>query len=95
MNTEEQVKNLLCKKFIHRRVDSVINHFLICVQKFEDGDWENSLTKAGKFIEATIKLLWLYCDERLPRPREFKASLYAQKITNINKKNLPSKIKRN
>ena len=89
MSTEEQVKDLLGKKFDSRRVVSVIKHFLKCVQGFEQTDWEKSLTKAGKFIEATVKLLCLYCDDTLPRPREFKASLYAQKITNINKKTLP------
>ena len=89
MGTEEQVKDLLGKKFDSRRVVSVIKHFLKCVQGFEQTDWEKSLTKAGKFIEATVKLLWLYCGETLPRPREFKTSIYAQKITNINKKTLP------
>lgn len=89
MNIEQRVKDLLCKKFIHRRVDSVINHFLVCAQKFKDSDWENSLTKAGKFVEAVVKMIWIYCSGTLPRPREFKASLYAQKITNINKKTLP------
>jgi hypothetical protein len=89
MNRESQVKDLLYKKFDHRRVDSVINHFLESIKGFEDNDWEKSLIKAGKFIEAIVKLLWLYCGETLPRPREFKAGNYAQKITNINKKDLP------
>jgi len=89
MSTEEQVKDLLGKKFDRQRVGSVIRHFLACVKGFEENNWEKSLTKAGKFVEATVKLLWLYGRETLPIPREFKASHYAQKITNINKETLP------
>jgi hypothetical protein len=89
MNEETQVRDLLCKKFESQRVGSLIGHFLRCVQGFKENDWEKSLIKAGKFIEVTVKMLWLYGGETLPLPREFKASLYAQKITNINKKNLP------
>ena len=89
MSTEEQVKDLLGKKFDSRRVGSVIKHFLKCVQGFEQTDWEKSITKAGKFIEATVKPPVNVLKNRIPRPREFKASHYAQKITNINKKDLP------
>ena len=89
MSIEEHIKDLLYKKFPAKRVRPLIKHFLECVQGFEENNWEKSLTKAGKFVEATVKLLWLYCDETLPMPRKFKASLYAQKITNISKNNLP------
>lgn len=89
MRIEEHIKGLLYKKFPAKRVRPLIKHFLECVQGFEENNWEKSLTKAGKFIEAIVKLLWLYCGETLPMPRKFKASLYAQKITNISKNNLP------
>ena len=50
-------------------------------QKFEEGDWETSLTKAGKFIEAVIKLLWVFAGKELPeKQKEFKATIFAQKI---------------
>lgn len=81
MNIEDEVKKILINKFETKRVNSVINHFLSSVRKFEETDWENSLTKAGKFVEATIKLLWVYCGRTLPaRTKDFKASVYAEKI---------------
>ena len=56
-------------------------NFISCIQKFEEGDWETSLAKAGKFIEAIIKLLWVYAGKSLPaRQKDFKATAFAQKI---------------
>ena len=83
MDIQKQVRSLLNQKFESRRTNSVSNYFLSCVQKFEEGDWEASLTKAGKFVEAIIKLLWVYCGKSLPvRSKSFKAGIYAQKIIN-------------
>lgn len=89
MKTENQVKDMLRKKFPTQRVEPLINHFLDCVQGYEENNWEKSLTKAGKFVEAAVKLLWIYCGKKLPRPREFKASLFAQKIIQLDKKTVP------
>ena len=81
MSTKDQVKNLLIQKFEEKRVVSVIKYFLSVVQKFEEGDWENSLSNAGKFVEAIIKLLWVYGGKSLPvKQKDFKAGVYAQKI---------------
>lgn len=83
MKIEDQIKNLLGQKFEAKRVNSVIGHYILCIQKFEEGDWETSLTKAGKFIEATIKLLWVFAGNSLPaKQKEFKATIFAQKIIN-------------
>lgn len=81
MKIEDQIKNLLGQKFEAKRVNSVVGHYISCIQKFEEGDWETSLTKAGKFIEAVIKLLWIFADKELPvKQKEFKASVFAKKI---------------
>lgn len=79
--TENQIENLLKQKFDAKRVSTIIRYFISCTQKFEQGDWENSLLKAGKFIEAVVKLLWVYGGKSLPdKQKNFKAGLYAQKI---------------
>jgi hypothetical protein len=81
MNTKKQIKDLLVQKFEARRIDSILSYFLSSVQKYEENDWENSLIRAGKFIEVIVKLLWTYCGKSLPtRQKDFKAGLYAQKI---------------
>src|SRR3989344_5729886 len=51
MSIQDEVKNLLIQKFEEKRVVSSLNYFLSAVQKFEEGDWENSLGSAGKFVE--------------------------------------------
>lgn len=81
MNLEYQVENLLSQKFETKRVSAIVSNFISCIKKFEEGDWETSLVKAGKFIEAIIKLLWIYAGKSLPtRQKDFKASVFAQKI---------------
>ena len=83
MDIQKQVRGLLGQKFEARKINSVIGYFLSCAQNFEGGNWEDSLFKAGKFIEAIVKLLWVYCGKTLPaRSRDFKAGVYAQKIIN-------------
>jgi hypothetical protein len=77
MDTKKQIKDLLGKKFEAQKIDYILNYFLTCVQKFEENDWENSLFKAGKFIEVIVKLLWTYCGKSLPtREKDFKAGQY-------------------
>ncbi len=81
MKSENQVENLLKQKFETKRVSSVVQYFISSTQKFEQGDWDTSLSKAGKFIEATIKMLWIYTGKSLPiKQKDFKAGVFAQKI---------------
>lgn len=83
MSADNKVKEFLNKKFNNHKADAVVSHFSASVQKFVECDWEGTLTKAGKFIEATVKLIWIYSGNILPRPKEFKAGVYAEKIINI------------
>jgi hypothetical protein len=84
MSIQEEVKDLLIQKFEEKRVVSSLNYFLSSVQKFEEGDWENSLGLAGKFVEAIIKLSWVYAGQSLPaKQKDFKAGVYAQKIISL------------
>jgi len=83
MKSENQVKNLLEQKFEKKRVSSIVQHFISSIHKFEQGDWDGSLSKAGKFIEAVIKMLWVYAGKSLPtKQKDFKAGVFAQKIIN-------------
>ena len=90
MNIEDRVKILLAKEFERQRINSVLKHFSSCVQKFQEGDWEGSIFKAGKFVEAVVKSLWLYSGNLLPtRQRLFKAGACAQKIIRLPSATLP------
>jgi hypothetical protein len=87
---ETQLENILIKEFDSNRVSKILRHFVDCEQNFQEGKWEVCLTKAGKFVEAIVKMIWIYCGKTLPSPRDFKASQYARKITDeISKATVP------
>lgn len=86
MKETTKLEHILNTAFGLRRVSSILRHFVDCEQNFQAGNWEACLTKAGKFIEAIVKMLWIYCGKLLPPPRNFKAGQYAQKIMNEVKK---------
>lgn len=91
MKEENQVRDLLTQKFNKRRIGSLLGHFLGAMQKLEEGDWENSLMKVGKFVEAVVKLLWTYSGNSLPKAKKFSAGVYAQKIMGqVNASTIPS-----
>ena len=74
--------NALKSKFDKGRSNTLVSYFAASIQKLEQGDWENSLVKSGKSVEATIKLIWTFAGKTLPRGKSFKAGVYAQKIIN-------------
>lgn len=83
--------NVLEIKFDKTRINKLITYFSGLIEKFEQGDWENSLVKSGKFVEVTIKLLWIFAGKKLPKAKEFKAGVYAQKIiAEVIPKEIPS-----
>ena len=81
MKQGDQVKNILKQKFEDSRVSSVVQYFISSTQKFEQGDWDASLLNAGKFIEAIIKMLWVYAGKSLPqKSKDFNVGSFTQKI---------------
>ncbi len=93
MNDGTQIQRLLSQKFDERRAGSAIKHFLQAAAGFELGDWEETLEKTGKFVEAVIKVIWVYAGKTLPNEKEFKAGHFAEKILNgsgVVKSDLPN-----
>ena len=67
-------------KFDKNRCNTLVRYFSASIQKLEQGDWEDSLVKSGKFVEATVKLIWTFAGKILPKEKKFKVGAYAQKI---------------
>jgi hypothetical protein len=67
------VQSLLAAKFQIKRVVPVIKHFQESVNEAQLGDWEASLLKSGKFVEAVLKLLWDHVGNVVPKSKDFKA----------------------
>src|SRR3989344_3686109 len=84
MATETQAKKILAKEFPPIHVGATLNHFSEAIKKYQRGDWEGSLLKIGKFVEAIMKCLAIHCGQTLPRPRNFKVGVMARDLGRTN-----------
>lgn len=74
MPTKNRTADQLLKDvFAAKHVDAAVRHFGHIVEDFQSGDWEDSATKGGKFIEAALKALWVHVGETVPGGKDFKA----------------------
>ncbi len=70
---EGAVAKLLDAKFEMKYVSAAIGHYQDTVEEFQLGEWENSIAKGGKFVEAVLKALWAHVGEAVPTGKAFKA----------------------
>lgn len=91
MSNPDTMLNTLAVKFDKSKAGTLVGYFSGSIQKLEGGDWENSLVKSGKFVEATVKLLWTFAGKTLPKAKDFKAGIYAKNIIDqVSATQLPS-----
>jgi hypothetical protein len=83
MTTEQQVKSILVTKFPSVYVTAALKHFSEAVGKYQRGDWEGSLLKIGKFVEAVTKCLYIYCGQSLPPTRRFKVGVIVKNLEQL------------
>ncbi len=83
MNPGNQIKTILITAFSDKHTSAVLKHFSDGVKKYQDGDWEGSLTKVGKFVESVLKSLWVHCGHTLPPGRDFKAGQIIRNLSNL------------
>lgn len=70
---DRSVSELLKDKFTgSRNIDGLIKHFQAAVDEYYRGEWEKSLGKAGKFLEAVLKALLVEASLPVPSGRQFK-----------------------
>jgi predicted nucleic acid-binding protein len=72
MKEKDQVKTSLVNCFGKKHTEASFDHYLKAIEKFQQEDWEQSLVKVGKFVEAVLKCLCLFCKQPLPPARQFK-----------------------
>lgn len=73
MTMLEELVGLLKGTFAAKHVKAAVDHFQHTVDEFQKGEWETSIVKAGKFIEAVLKALCEHVKQPVPRGRGFKA----------------------
>ena len=70
---KDKVKAILEQKFDKVHVGSALKHFVASKKGYRESDWEDSISKAGKFVEAVTKALLRFCGKTLPATRNFRA----------------------
>ncbi len=83
MTDEQTINHTLSTQFTKKHVDSLIKHYKEMVRAYQAGDWELSLIKGGKFIEAVIKAIYLYCGKTLPPARQFKVGAILRSMEQV------------
>jgi hypothetical protein len=71
MATRSTVQHLLEASFDPKYAASTTKHYAESIREFQQGAWEESTIKAGKFVEAALKALWTHVGETVPTT-EFK-----------------------
>ena len=79
---EHVLAKLVGAKFALKYVDAAVGHYQKTVEEFQLGEWEHSITKSGKFIEAILKALWSFVGEAVPTGKAFKAGAIIDGLTN-------------
>lgn len=72
---KDQAQQFLTLAFRKTHVDAFLRHFSGMVQDFQKGEWEDAIAKAGKFVEAVLKALFVHVGKTPPRGRSFKADV--------------------
>lgn len=95
IDKDKQIKIVLASRFDQKRGDQFLKYFTEASEKLRMSDWEGCLIKSGKFVESVVKAIWIHGGKTLPREKDFKASLYSQKIIDeISTTNIPEDVLR-
>ncbi len=78
-----EIEQLLQAKFNARHVKAALKHFQEMTLEFQKSDWEESIGKGGKFIEAALKALQLHTGGTLPPARQFNAGRIMTALENL------------
>lgn len=73
MGDVSDVERLLQATFDAKHVKAALKHFQAMATEFQQGAWEEAISKAGKFVEAILKALYVHVGRTLPPARQFKA----------------------
>lgn len=73
---------LLKPTFATVHVTALLKHYQAMINEFQQGAWEETIGKAGKFVEAVLKALWLHTGNTLPPARQFKADTMINQLAN-------------
>jgi hypothetical protein len=67
------INQMLKDKFKAKFVDAAVRHFEGLVTDYQQSEWEDSITKGGRFVEAVLKAIWDHAGETVPTGKAFSA----------------------
>jgi hypothetical protein len=83
MSSPAELEALLSPTFAVKHVRAALGHYQSAVEAYQTADWETSIAKAGKFVEATLKALALHAQRPVPSGRGFKADVVIRSLENL------------
>ncbi len=82
MSSARDVEDMLLDVFAAKHAKAAVRHFRDAVDEFRLGEWEKSIAKGGKFIEAVLKVLCVKAGEVVPSGKHFKADTIINQLPN-------------
>lgn len=76
------VEEMLCDVLPTKHVKAALKHFDSMVGELGRGEWEKSIAKGGKFVEAVLKAIWVLAGETVPAGKAFKADALLNQLPN-------------
>jgi hypothetical protein len=83
MATKKELITLLQRRFPKKHVYSLIKHYEDMLGEYQKGNWETTILKAGKFVEAILKSIWVHSGNTLPHPRRIKIDVIIRDLLNL------------
>ncbi|MFA6136312.1 MAG: hypothetical protein WC705_03080 [Candidatus Paceibacterota bacterium] len=80
LTSETKIRSILEQKFEKVHIGAILKHFIAAKKKYQESDWESSIFKSSKFVEATTKALMRFCGKALPKIRDFHAGNFLRKL---------------
>lgn len=77
------VSTMLEAKLPARHVKSLVGHFQTMIEQFQLSHWEPATTRSGKFVESTLKVLWVHLEKPLPKAKDFKVDLIIRQLEQL------------
>jgi hypothetical protein len=88
-----EIQTLLVARFPAVHVSACLKHYQAMLEEYQQSSWEGCILKAGKFVEAVLKALWIYAGQALPPARDFKVSVIITRLANLPTGTLPDAIR--
>jgi hypothetical protein len=74
---------MLKARFDPKHIEAVLEHYQAMISEFQKSEWEESIAKSGKLVEAALKALWVQVGKTVPRARDFKADYIIRELEKI------------